>query len=212
MKKCYIIGLILILIPSLTLATPTPKYSFSLWAGSYCANEAPLNKAYTDNTISIPFIEASYKINNCVESSIGIALAYKFDGYTVDESLKQSIDNETIKMAVIPCYLQANYFYQKIQDQLLVPYVGAGLDAWYYKERVAGERSAQGIKSGYHGLIGAKLLLDRIDPKAAPRMKEFGINNTYLALEMRYNKIDNFGDSALNLSGPIYKVGILVEF
>lgn len=110
-------------------------------------------------------------------------------------------------------------------QQLIVPYVGAGMDYSYFKEkgRDLDPNSGEIItvirhnnRSGYHINAGLQLLLNRFDENMGLRFDEkFGVNATYLTLEARYSDLTNFDKlkaSETDASGWFYYMGILFEF
>ncbi len=183
------------------------KYTTSLWAGYYQPHDSLFEKVYSDNERCVVFFEFSRKIFK-FEASLGVGGTY-FRGYAVDEEDQPTLDKA--ELGVVPSYLQLCYPLQYKINQRVVPYLGAGFDAWAYREKTEGEK-VEGVKYGYHGLLGLRLLLDWLDPKAANWIQKEGIENTYLVFEARHNRINNFGENKLDLTGPIYKVGILIEY
>jgi hypothetical protein len=124
---------------------------------------------------------------------------------------EKSID--TVTFRIIPCTMTLRWIPLGHSEHVLTPYLGGGIDAWWYQEDETNGKDIDGWKYGYHGLCGVRLLLDPFDPKHAKSLeKGFGVKDTYLTLEMVYNWIDDFGDSRLDLGGIFYQAGILFLF
>lgn len=124
----------------------------------------------------------------------------------------------------IPIELSLNLRFKFTSEQLIVPYLGGGVDYSYFKEK-SRYRDNQDIirisiihvnRKGYHMNAGVQLLLDRFDNQSARRFDEkFGINATYLTIEARYTDLTDFGDlesEKTDVSGWFYTMGLLFEF
>ena len=99
------------------------------------------------------------------------------------------------------------------REWVVTPYIGGGLNAWWYEEDKSRGKDTDGWKYGYHGVFGLRVLLDRFDPKQARLVKEnYGLMHTYFTLEAVYNWINNLGDSRLDLGGAFYQAGVLFLF
>jgi hypothetical protein len=185
-------------------------FSTSLWAGYYLPQDPSFKKVYGDDGEMAEFLQVSKTWLNQIEATVGAGWTH-FSGHTVDAQENSTRDKATMNIAA--GYLQCAYLFHYTRDQKLVPYLGAGLDAWGYQEDKEDDDSVKGAKYGYHGLAGVRFLLDWLDLDAAKSsLQEFGIDNTYLVLEARWLRIDNFGDNKLDLSGPLYRIGLLWEF
>ena len=127
------------------------------------------------------------------------------------ETLEKSMDQLTFR--IVPCFMTFRWIPFDYPEQILIPYLGGGINAWWYQEDKPKRENRDGWKSGYHGLLGVRFLLNQFDPEHARVLeKEFGIIRTYLNFEMVYHWIDNFGESRLDLGGAFYQAGILFLF
>jgi hypothetical protein len=117
---------------------------------------------------------------------------------------------------IIPVSVDITYRMALFQDQPIVPYAGAGADAWYYSEsKEGGSGSVSGAKYGWHWRAGGMLLLDIFDPRGAGAMDvNWGVNNTYLFGEYRVIRMDNFGraTTGFDLSDRTWSAGLMFEF
>ena len=96
------------------------------------------------------------------------------------------------------------------EEQILVPYAGAGLDYVVFRESVDGD-SIKGLKFGFHGMGGVALLLDRIE-EIGSALEHSGIDDVYFTVEGRYSKIDSFKSTGLDLSGFSAYFGFMMAF
>lgn len=113
---------------------------------------------------------------------------------------------ENFNFTVVPISNSFIYRADYKEDQILVPYAGAGFDYLYFRENLQGDVTS-GFKFGYHAMGGLQILLD-----PAGSMEEFGINDVYLTLEGKWQQIDNFGGSGLAFNGFTMAAGLLFEF
>ncbi|MBI2340871.1 MAG: hypothetical protein HYU99_11000 [Deltaproteobacteria bacterium] len=95
-------------------------------------------------------------------------------------------------------------------EQVVVPYVGAGLDYVFFRESVDSD-SIKGLKFGFHGMGGLAFLLDRIED-IGDTLEAKGIDDVYFTIEGRYSKIDSFKSTGLDLSGFSAYFGLLMAF
>ncbi|MGA1875570.1 MAG: hypothetical protein ACMUIA_08170 [bacterium] len=189
--------------------SPSGSQFSSFWVGYYLPRDSLFQKVYPDDKEVSFFAEYSRVWADRIEASLGLGGTY-FKGSALNADNTPNID--TVRLTIIPTYIQLSYFLRFGPDQKLVPYAGAGLDAWGYQEKKE-EDTTRGFKYGYHYLAGLRFLLDWLDPQAATRLsRDEGFVNTYLVIEARSAHINNFRNSKLDLSGIIYRVGISLEF
>ncbi|MBW2146537.1 MAG: hypothetical protein JRG73_02545 [Deltaproteobacteria bacterium] len=121
--------------------------------------------------------------------------------------------DQDFTLFLVPLQVEGVYLFDFLPEQLLVPYVKAGLDLWLFLERGDDSRDWSGTKGGYHGGGGLLLLLDRLDPEGARNfLRSTGIVNSYIVMDARYANVDNFGSSDLDLSGWIFQAGLMFQF
>jgi len=122
---------------------------------------------------------------------------------------------EQATFVIAPGSADITYRMALFTDQPIVPYAGAGLDAWYFSEsKEGGAGSVSGAKYGWHWRAGGMLLLDLLDPRSAGAMDvNWGINNTYLFGEYRGINMGNFGkNTGFDLSDRTWFAGLMFEF
>ena len=71
---------------------------------------------------------------------------------------------EKVTLTVVPVELEATYRFDFVDEQFIVPVVGAGGDYWYYKEDNEFSKNVEGWKSGYHAMAGIGILLEPDQP------------------------------------------------
>jgi len=181
-------------------AKDVPSNSICLKGGEFVPEYKPLARVYdfSDDGVWYGEVDFNWIINPTFEMGMGI-------GYT---------------SYLIPFELNTRYRLNYTPDQVLVPYVGIGLDFYRFLDQdVIKPKSSQmrkekeNWKQGYHGAVGVQILLDYFSPQQAREMKrKWGVFNTYLNLEAQFSKVDNFGKDELDLGGKTYTFGLLFEF
>jgi hypothetical protein len=144
---------------------------------------------------------------------VGFATGYmELDGTAIKIlTHEKSIDPAVFRM--VPGAMTFRWLFFQNPEKILIPYLGGGINIWWYKEEKPRGKNTEGWKYGAHGSCGVRLLLDKFDPKHADFLSSgFGVKNTYLTLDFVYHWIDNFGESRLDLGGTFYQAGILFLF
>ena len=117
---------------------------------------------------------------------------------------------DTVTLLQIPIRMNFIYRFDYKEEQILVPYVGAGPDYVFFRENV-GSDVTKGWKFGIHGEGGVAILLDRIEDIGSS-LADSGIDDIYFTLEGRYSKIDGFKSTGLDLSAIHIYAGLLIAF
>ncbi|MGA1843124.1 MAG: hypothetical protein ACMUIS_01005 [bacterium] len=146
-----------------------------------------------------------------LDVSVGVGYM-KMEGTAIlPATQEKSIDEVTFRM--IPCVMTVRWVPYRTRGGVLLPYVGGGVDAWWYQEGKPLGKDRDGWNFGYHGLCGIRILLDHFDPKHAEVLeRDHGIEDTYFTLEATYSRVDNFGASGLDLGGPLFQAGVQFLF
>ncbi len=102
-------------------------------------------------------------------------------------------------------------------DQVVVPYLGAGVTYGYYRANLdEGEDDVDGPLIGCQGFGGLQIILDRVDPRGTSELDmEYGINHTYIYLGAQWIQTDDSGDDdvkGFDYDGMVYSAGIGVKF
>ena len=131
-------------------------------------------------------------------------------GGTAVASSNGAPSGDTFNLMLIPFEVSGVFHGEFVPHQVIVPFVKGGVDAVYFHENDSGAIT-QGTKYGLHGAGGAQISLGFFD-RMGEGFSNDSFKDVYLTLEAAYQKINNFGKSGLDLSGPVYSAGLLVEF
>jgi hypothetical protein len=189
---------------------PKSNFSFQLFYSWYYPNQdRDVWKDIFDRDYLEPFglSFGSYPLRN-LGINLNVAYAQR-KGHAVG-TLTDESSGEKVTLTVIPVQLEAEYRFDFLDEQFLVPLVGAGGDWWYYEENNEYSDDVKGDKTGYHVLAGLGILLDRLDPTSRLALKEYGVNNVFLETEARWNWLGS--KDGIDFSGVGYSVGLLFEF
>jgi hypothetical protein len=145
---------------------------------------------------------AGYRLTRYFE--FGAEAGYRKADGTVDSTdngrpLAQSLDQT---LTVVPLQGYALVRLQSSDDQLLVPYLAAGLTSYLYWHEVDGDQDARGRQDGYHARGGVHLSLQQFEPARADRnRRNFGLRGSGITLEVQYARVDDFGSADTDLGG-----------
>ena len=72
----------------------------------------------------------------------------------------------------MPAHVFVNFVGKTADDQLFVPYAGAGLTMAYYRQEVDDQSTRDGRTDvGYNARAGLQVLLNRLDQRTARRLR-----------------------------------------
>ncbi len=117
---------------------------------------------------------------------------------------------------LIPLGFGSRYRFDYTEDQTIVPYIGAELNAYReYKddalEPITGNPRLWQYGYSYSG--GVQILLDYFNQRQAREMdRNWKVQNTYLDFEVKHAVVNNFGKEDLDYGGNFYSFGLLFEF
>lgn len=117
---------------------------------------------------------------------------------------------DSYSLYMIPIRLDFIYRFDFVNEQIVVPYLRAGVDSVIFVESAGG--TLWGNKFGLHGGAGVAFLLDRAEALSASVENGMGINDMYLTLEARYAHINSFKNTGIDLSGIYPYLGLLMAF
>ncbi|MEN0066289.1 MAG: hypothetical protein AAGA48_29395 [Myxococcota bacterium] len=178
---------------------------------------------YDESVVDSFTIEVGPQIFRFVEIDLGVGLIRE-NSFTVRPgSLIQS--NDGMRLTVFPAYLDISARAHVFDEQPVVPFFRFGFDYAFWNESVEtpnGERrnAARGAKAGSHYGAGLNLLIDTLSPNRASLLEaQTGINDTWLTLEWRRNRIDARNrpwqaavDQGFTLSGDVFSVGLKLDY
>jgi len=163
-----------------------------------------------DRPLQIQF-EMGWIHRRYLDVSVGVGYMEMEGTAILPVTQERSIDEVTFRM--VPCFMSMRWVPFRTPGGILLPYVGGGVDAWWYREEKPLGKDRDGWHSGYHGLCGIRILLDHFDPRHSEALeRDYGIVDTYFTLEATYNRVDNFGGSGLDLGGTLFQAGVQFLF
>lgn len=212
-----LVGLILLAAPNAALAGQSPiRFTTNLHVDFLFIDEQAFEKVYNQDWMFTFGFGFGVKLVKDLELLAGISYGFK-DGEGITKG--GSATDEAYRFHVVPGSLSLLYRLKFYENQPVVPYLGGGGSAAFYHEQRTEEPdiNTTGGKYGYHGLGGVQFLLDWMDKRAAAHMDlDFGINNTYLYYQFKYQVLDNFGqtkeDEGLSLTNMTHTAGLMFEF
>ena len=141
---------------------------------------------------------------------IDVGLGFMLEKASALGSITNRPSGERFTFMILPISNSVTYRFDRLENQVLVPFVGAGVDYMWYRESLSGS-STSGWKFGYHAFGGLQILLEWFD-RVTDFMEGEGVNDVYLTLEGRWTQIDNFGGNGLNVSGFSTMMGLYFSF
>ncbi|MFZ5476402.1 MAG: hypothetical protein ACOZNI_06455 [Myxococcota bacterium] len=208
-----------LLAPGLAHAKPenetTPrKGHFAARYGVFEPADPYLQAGFGDTTNKVLRIDYGWT-TRWVEAGMGVGLVSE-QGYLLTEDLQRSADEDLLQ--ILPVDVTLTLRLDIWDEQLLVPFLRGGGDAWLWREvwdPAPGEDDdgvRYGGKLGGHWAAGGLLLLDVLDQRGASKLEAHtGINDTYIAGEYRRTYMLHSGDS-LDLSAAEYTFGLKFDF
>jgi len=230
----------ILFIPVLLYAESDRSFGVSLNIGDYRPSKIDSEKGLTSEPYRVIFdnkSELMFKLGLDYEpfqrlgtlSIGGVAGFWQVVGKGVYNYGSNSItkSQDTTVFNIIPFELNMMYKFDYCASTLnipLVPYGKIGLDYYVYwitdaKGDVSSYKGGDGKsydgyggKTGYHYAGGLMFLLDWIDQETAADFDmEFGVNNSYLFVEIYKSIIDGFGGEGFNLSSSGFFFGLYLD-
>lgn len=137
--------------------------------------------------------------------------AFKMGGFAVGQvSGEPSTDEATLW--AFPIEGSVEYLFDYRWEQLLIPFVGAGLDAWPWRE-VSPDATTSGVKWGAHGSAGLILRMNFMETTthwsqaAVTAPTDAGVK-----LTVSYAWVNSFGRTGLDFSGLQLGIGGFLAF
>lgn len=123
---------------------------------------------------------------------------------------------EITRLTLIPLTATGILRLDVLKNQWIVPYGGAGAAYLVWSERnPAADAQVDGDKYGWTALGGVQILLDVLEPSRAADLDGWwGVNDTYLNLEVSKTSYDRFGRGVegLDLSHWAARASFMFEF
>jgi len=201
-------------------STPV-RGNFEFRYGSYQVQDEIIGDVYQDSLNMWQF-EAGPQIFRFLEIDLGMSLV-RSTSNTVRESDGAPSADE-IRLTIIPVTVDVSLRAHILDEQPVVPFFRYGWDyAFFNEQRLDDDRSdpIRGAKTGSHIGAGINVLIDTLAPNRASLLEaQSGINDTWLTLEWRRNRIDNRSrpwqeaqqGPGFDFSGDVFSVGLKLDY
>lgn len=197
-------------VPAVGNGRPSPQmWQFEIKGGFWLPQNATLDAFFTKCCNVVTRFEGGALFQKRYGVEAGVGVLYKTAAALGVDTMAASQDR--FNFLLIPMSTDFVWRVDYFSWRALVPFVRTGFDYVYFRE---GDRGGaiQGVKCGMHGGGGLQINIGDLGDIQWEIDQEFGINDLFVTLEGRYQWIDNFGQSGLDLSGGIYSLGLLFEF
>ena len=189
-----------------------PHWSLELKAGAFFPQTSGWSKYYDSNYTGEYGAALAYKVHRLVEIGLeGSYLTASGKGQLLQHQATSG--SVTYELAPLSIFVLGRALFD--EDQLLVPYAGAGYTRLFYRQEVKGEGTTEGSVNGFNARAGLQILLDGLERDASRSLyKDYGIHHTYLFVEGKYldARADTVSGGSVNLGGTSALAGFLFEF
>ncbi|MBO86600.1 MAG: hypothetical protein CL927_14690 [Deltaproteobacteria bacterium] len=191
-------------------ATDNRKGHFQFRYGIFTVEDPSITKVMGENGHDVLWMEFGPYIIPQVEVSAGLGW-YQEIGNPILPGGGRSDDN--VMLTALPLNVSMNLRADFWKHQVIVPAVGASIEAWPWKQEPYGAQDRLGgMKTGWSWNAGVQILLDRVDKKSASALRvRTGIDDTYLTLTYRDQTIGE-ADQGLEYSGQIVGIGLKLDY
>lgn len=209
-SRSLLLLLVLLTLPAASFGDEQKGVSLGFSYGQLAPSSDEWKEVYSSDQVSNFNISTGYRFSPTLSTEIGIGYLWK-NGMGKTLTGKNTGAEVTFQQA--PIDLTVLYRLNYMPDQLIVPYIGAGLSYNLYWESVKDGDQIKGGMWGYHATGGLRLLLDRLDPLNARSLREdYGISGTYLVIGATRSVVNDFGGQNVDLGGLNYQGGLVFEF
>lgn len=202
--------IIFLCLPAASFGDETTGFSFGLSYGQLDPSSDRWKEIYDSDRISNYRVSLGYRFNPSFGAEVGGGyLTKNGNGRTVTGVATGA--GTTFQMAPVDMTIiyRLNYF----PGQIIIPYVGGGVNYNLYWEKITDGKELKGGMWGHHVTGGIQLLLDRLDKSSARSLKEdYRIDHTYLVIGATHFVINDFGGEDVDLGGWNYHTGLVFEF
>ena len=142
--------------------------------------------------------------------------AVQADGSADDEA------GDSTELVIYPLQVQASYRVDTWSEIVpLVPVARAGFSHYFWRildgsgdvAQFSQGQEASGATQGWHATFGVHLLLDFLDTEMADDFaNDAGVENSYLTIEYRYSRVDDFGSAdSFRLGDETLLIGLSLD-
>lgn len=214
-------AILLCLAPCLTASAEAADFSLGIGGGAYrpreYRQEFHIRDHFGTNGTPEGRIEAGWVIHRLVslEASAGYFEATKTYITTATTTAGEPFtQGGNYTLMVIPVDLSLIFRADFFSGQLVIPYLGLGMDEFYFSQQ--GKDRVWGWKWGSHALGGLRIFLNPLDPRHTGNLRaEYGIKGVYLDLQAKYAVVyrhHNGSSEGFDLSGWFFTGSFLFEF
>jgi hypothetical protein len=213
-----------LLAPGLAHAKPAEENTaltnhVALRYGVFLPQDDYIQRGFGDNTNKLLRLDFGWSSDKPVlslfEAGLNVGFVHE-DGYLYTEDGTKSADEEVLE--ILPVGATLTLRLNLVDEQLLVPFIRGGGDAWLWRETwdvpVGDDDDGvrYGGKLGAHWAAGGALLLDALDPSGASKLEaRTGVNDTYIVGEYRQTYMMH-GDNQIDLSANEVTFGFKFDF
>jgi len=178
--------------------------------GFFTLDDPNINRVMGESKNEVLWLEVGPHILPQVEVNAGLGW-YQEIGNPILSSGGRSDDN--VMLTALPVNISLALRGDFVKHQLVVPSVGASLEAWPWKQEPYGsDGSLSGVKTGWSWNAGLQLLLDRMDTSAASKLRvRTGIDDTYLTVSYRSQEVGD-PNEGLYYSGSVLGLGLKFDY
>ncbi len=193
-----------------TYDEPRQRANAELRYGFFNPADPNLVRVMGESGHSVLWLEAGPHLIKQIEIKGGIGWYQEVD-HAISASGSRTDDFAMVTS--LPLSLTGTLRLDFFKNQPIVPYGGAGLQVWPWKETFSvAETKTNGGKVGWHWNAGGQILLDAFDRGAASKLQaRSGIDNTWLVIDYRDQTI---GEDAggLTFSGTVLGIGLKLDY
>jgi MYXO-CTERM domain-containing protein len=191
-------------------AEDSRKGTFQFRYGIFQMEDTNITKVMGDSGNEVLWMEVGPHIIPQVEVTAGVGWFQEI-GNPILATGGRSDDN--VELTALPLNLSLNLRGDFWKNQPVVPAIGASIEMWNWKQEPYGGTSAiSGSKTGWSWNAGLQILLDRVDPQSASKLRvRTGIDDTYLTLTYREQTIGE-NASGLIYSGSVFGFGLKLDY
>jgi hypothetical protein len=177
--------------------------------GLFTMDDPNINKVMGESKNEVLWLEVGPHIIPQVEINAGLGWFQEI-GNPILSGGGRSDDN--VMLTALPLNLSLGLRGDFLKHQIVVPSVGASIEAWPWRQEPYGGGSLSGMKTGWSWNAGLELLLDRMDPSAASKLRvRTGIDDTYLTLSYRSQEVGD-PNEGLYYSGTVIGLGLKFDY
>lgn len=193
--------------PSDLVTHREPMWFLEVKTGFWMPQSEALKQFFSPCCNLVTRIQGGLLLHHRYGVELGAGFLYKSGTARGEESGQSSEDHFTLMLFPVELNFawRADYF----KWRYVVPYVKAGFDSWVYRESDPGS-TITGVKFGCHGVAGLQLNITEMAGSSS--FGDAGFDEFFVTLETQYQWINNFGKGGLNLTGPIFSLGVMTTF